>query len=627
MIQAVKGFGSVLGVETSTIDGYNKAIKLALTGDAAANEKAIAELFASIGDELAGRLIPNIAEFAKAGEAASATLQRIAGDFQIVDTMLATLGKTSQEAFGAVGLASVKAREHLVELAGGAEALASQTTYFADNFLTAAEQIAPLAKSVGEKMSALGYASVKTTEQYKAAMLNLASSGALATAAGSETYATLLALAPAFKAVADAAAEAAKESTAVKQALADGLLKGADTALGALQQIVNREKAALQKAHEAELEALQGRITLQTEAVTKFKSLADSLKSTLAQMEVPGQAAGTRQQAQADIRTALAIARAGGPLPDADSLKDALSTVTKDASDQFSSYTDYMRDFYATASDVSGLEDLADSSLSVAEKTLAALNAQKDAADAAYQEQIAGLDTLVENGQQQIDVLKGMDTSLLSIAQGIAGLASAISAANANPIASATGGITAAYQAELGRNPDAAGLEFWQGQVASGATVGSVKDAIANSREAQIRDLYTSLLGRDPDSSGMGFWMGGGASIDDIKAGIVNSDEYIKHLRGFAVGTNYVPQTMPALIHEGERIIPAADNRALMQALNRPDQKSDEALLQEIRLLRAEVAELKGPMQQTAQGATGTRDLINKISAGGGALAVEVFNS
>lgn len=39
-------------------------------------------------------------------------------------------------------------------------------------------------------------------------------------------------------------------------------------------------------------------------------------------------------------------------------------------------------------------------------------------------------------------------------------------------------------------------------------------------------------------------------------------------LTQFAVGTNYVPNDMIAQIHAGERIIPAADNRALMAALN-----------------------------------------------------------
>jgi hypothetical protein len=84
---------------------------------------------------------------------------------------------------------------------------------------------------------------------------------------------------------------------------------------------------------------------------------------------------------------------------------------------------------------------------------------------------------------------------------------------------------------------------------------------------------------------------------------------------------------MPALVHEGERIIPAADNRALMQALNRPAQSGDPALLEEIRALREEVRQLKASSLRN-EGNTGkAADLIERVSAGGNAFAVEVMNA
>ena len=45
-------------------------------------------------------------------------------------------------------------------------------------------------------------------------------------------------------------------------------------------------------------------------------------------------------------------------------------------------------------------------------------------------------------------------------------------------------------------------------------------------------------------------------------------------LASFDVGANYVPSDMVAQIHEGERIIPKADNAALMSALTSPDNSS-----------------------------------------------------
>ena len=55
----------------------------------------------------------------------------------------------------------------------------------------------------------------------------------------------------------------------------------------------------------------------------------------------------------------------------------------------------------------------------------------------------------------------------------------------------------------------------------------------------------------------------------------------------FAMGTNYLPSDMLAQVHQGERIIPAADNRELMSRLQDP-QANSEALVTEVRALREE---------------------------------------
>lgn len=55
---------------------------------------------------------------------------------------------------------------------------------------------------------------------------------------------------------------------------------------------------------------------------------------------------------------------------------------------------------------------------------------------------------------------------------------------------------------------------------------------------------------------------GGGAGIGSLLGGLGLA------LPAFDVGTNYVPRDMPAFVHQGERIVPAADNQALMSALN-----------------------------------------------------------
>ena len=63
-------------------------------------------------------------------------------------------------------------------------------------------------------------------------------------------------------------------------------------------------------------------------------------------------------------------------------------------------------------------------------------------------------------------------------------------------------------------------------------------------------------------------------------------------LPAFAIGTNYVPEDMVANIHQGERIIPAAENAELMRRLQNP-QGNNDALLGELKALRAEIAQLR----------------------------------
>jgi hypothetical protein len=97
------------------------------------------------------------------------------------------------------------------------EEFVDATNNFRDEFLSEAEQIAPVVASVKAEMQRLGLASVDTREEFKRAVLGLD----LTTQAGRDMYAALLTVAPAFDKVLDYYEEANKKTADALQDTAD----------------------------------------------------------------------------------------------------------------------------------------------------------------------------------------------------------------------------------------------------------------------------------------------------------------------------------------------------------------------------------------------------------------------
>lgn len=593
---SVRSMGAVLGLEASRIDGYSKQIKLTLGKDEAENQKLIEAAFGGLADDLSALMLPNLAELAQGGETASKTLQRVAGNFQMVNAALDVLNTTSEKAFGAVGAASLAARERLVELVGGVDELASQTSFFAQNFMSEAERLAPAQRLVTEQLAALGKSGITTADDFKAAVLDLTTGGKLATEEGAKTYAGLLSIAPAFKLITDASTAAAQKLTdkaaelaqaaaderqslqdeldgltmtsaqllnkqrdalyesnrglfdhiqaikasnaaiitaaqtiaatiAAAKVTADDLVTGADNAFTVLQGVAAREREIATDAHNATMARLQIEINAQTEALTKHKALSDAIQATLGSMKGGGNAGLERGAAQAQLKMALTMARAGA-MPLVETLKDAFDVLSRDSSDMFDSLEDYQRDFYRTQNDLIALGNLSDAALSVEEKTLRALQRQQGMAEEAHKQTLGRIDSAVTIAQQQLETLKGVNTNGITLVDAMNALRLAIINAQENALASSAAKINQAYKDSLARAPDAAGMEFWKDRIASGVDTQVVVDAIKNSQEAQIQGVYKDLLGRNADAGGLDFFMKSGATIEAIRAAILQSPEY-----------------------------------------------------------------------------------------------------
>lgn len=156
-------------------------------------EQQLNAVFSKVGDDMAAAILPGLREIQQVGEGLFETFMRAARQYQVVDTALKSIGM----AFGSVGVGSLAARDALVQLFGTLDEFVSQTEFYRDNFLTEAEQVAPIFSAVQAELARLGLSTVDTMAEFKGVVSGLD----LTTEAGRTLYAALMALAPAFATV------------------------------------------------------------------------------------------------------------------------------------------------------------------------------------------------------------------------------------------------------------------------------------------------------------------------------------------------------------------------------------------------------------------------------------------
>jgi len=276
--QASAGFAKSLGVSADWVTSYSKTFNIALTGDATKDTQAVTDFFNGVGDELANKLVPNLASFSKTGETASATLQRLAGDFQATNQIAQLMGKTGADLFGSLGVSSTAAREQLIMFAGGVSTLGQQVQSYSNNFITDAERLVPVQKALDAAMASLGLSGVQTREQFKAVVDSLD----LTTQAGAQEFASLMALSDAF-------AQVHAVTTAVTRSEADianerqGLQDQLDTLTMTQVQLLDKQRNALDAANRPLFDMVQAAQKLANTStdMAKFRDAAQSLHDGL----------------------------------------------------------------------------------------------------------------------------------------------------------------------------------------------------------------------------------------------------------------------------------------------------------------------------------------------------------
>lgn len=514
----------------------------------------------------------------------------------------------------------------LLDLSGGIGALMANAGAYYENFYSADEQRAAVQRQLQKAFDGLNLKlpdidAADARAQFRA----LAEAQDLTTDAGRKTYASLLQLSGAFAGITQSADEAAQAA----QQLADQQQRQADDAvnqaLAQLRQVVKRERDAL-SAQADTLESVIGQIGgavgLLTSNARELYGSVDSTQQMLA------------AQGMVYIEDALAGVRAGASVVDYGGLADAIGAARSGVNaGVYASEFERQRDTLVLAGQLAELGQISDAQLSVEERALKAV-----------QEQIAQLDKTLDYWEQQASGMGDLLNASLSIEGAIGSLAAALAQREAAKQSAGGGGGRPGVDLNQGLQQQIA--EAWNaGDWITAQNIirgyGFSNDQLKEAFDlnyADLRYLYShGYTGQNPgdysfsaktaegvyaEAKAQGLTL---AEVDKlINAPAGTAEEWAKAngLPIFHQGTNYVPRTGFALLEQGEQVIPRANNPF---AGGQMPHGNNAELIAEVRALRAEVAALRAPMEQTAQATAQQAEQFDNVTAGGNAMATEVM--
>lgn len=252
----------------------------------------------------------------------------------------------------------------------------------------------------------------------------------------------LVQIAGTYADIKDAAQAAAQASRETAMSAAQRLL---DTSLAGVQRAAEAQKKSLAEQLSADKEALQEQADAQRDSIAGIKSIFDAIQSAIKTTVVESQELdlARRNASMGLLQNALEQVRAGTSVADIGGLEDALGVLSKPSEQLFGRFDDYARSQDAAADAMRQLGNATDGQLTEAEKSLKAQQDAVKALDRQYELDVQAVDMQLDMARETVDVLRGIDTSVLTMGEAMSELAAAIrvvkSASGATGISPTTG--------------------------------------------------------------------------------------------------------------------------------------------------------------------------------------------
>lgn len=505
---SVKQYADILGISADGISSFAFEVKQSLkdlTPEEA--QKAIDKTIAAYGNALAANTTPQIGAVMREGEEAGTALTRLATSLNAVNTVFDTLNIKLMETsvFGA------DAASKLIDLFGGIDGFVKSTDYYYQNFYSTQERIGKTTEQLTRVFEQLGLSLPNSRAAFRAIVDSAQAAG------DSNLFATLMQLAPAFNDLAAAAEQLLSSGSSVADVASEvkNFVSSVDSSLTILKDTIDRElKTALdqlQSGYDALIKTLElqkqtadAAKSVAEESLTAINSVFDVIKEQVSSILGEVLPAQTAAQGSAFISDALLAAQTTGYLPDSNTLNSAIAAArTGLGAKNFSTELEMKMANMRLVAQLTGIQDIAGEQKTVAElqlevatKQLESIDSQIEQAKTQYDSDVAATQAYYDNqlqmAQNQVNELRGINSSVITMTQALSAFGAAI---NAERVAA---------------NPN-------------------------NNRIAAISQMYIDILRRAPEAAGLEFWDSSGKSLDEIRSGIANSIE----ARGYAEGGRY----------------------------------------------------------------------------------------